>query len=471
MSSLPSTPPPRANPLRAASAWLSRVPIDDPVDKRNAPMLQIVLLLLGSLPPLAWAYRLSSGIPWRPGETLSLSLSLALSALALFSFVLIRRGRLQWAARQLMAVVAVVVMLSYVGNGFDANRFEHPVQVTWLVIAGLMIGRKALWLMYAWTVAAFAIGVWRDVQVKVEAAASAANLSVDAAISAAIFLFIAIVVDRSVSALRESLDAAMRRADELAQANRLLQAEIAERERVQSQLIHAQKVEAVGRLASGVAHDFNHLLGLILGYAERGKRTADTAEMQKVLAGVESAARRATAISRKLLNFSRHDLTRPETFDACEALLEMQTPLRQLFDPAVEIALALPERPVPIHFDRAHFELMVLNIAANADHAMPEGGRFTIALKEPHGNVPAVALDLSDTGHGMDEEVRTRVFEPFFTTKPYGQGTGLGMAVVRDLVVNAAGDIDVESSAGIGTTLKIRLPKVELPLRAPSAAF
>lgn len=465
MNSLPPILPARANPWRAVSAWLSRVPIDDPVDKRNAPMLQIVLLMLGSLPPLAWAYRLSSGIPWRPGETLSLSLSLALSALAIFSFVLIRRGRLQWAVRQLMAVVAAVVMLSYAGNGFDANRFEHPVQVMWLVIVGLMIGRKALWLMYGWTVLAFAVGVWRDVQVKVDAAASVADFSVDAAISATIFLFIAIVVDRSMSALRESLGEATRRGDELAQANRSLQAEIAERERVQAQLIHAQKVEAVGRLASGVAHDFNHLLGLILGYAERGRRTEDGAEVQKVLAGVESAARRATAISQKLLNFSRQDQARPETFDAREALLEMQMPLRQLFDPAVEIALALPEWPVPIHFDRAHFELMVLNIAANADHAMPEGGRFTIALEEKHEDAPTVALELSDTGHGMGEEVRARIFEPFFTTKPHGQGTGLGMAVVRDLVVGAAGDIDVESSAGIGTTLKIRLPKAELSER------
>ncbi|MEJ2828206.1 MULTISPECIES: ATP-binding protein [unclassified Lysobacter] len=435
------------------------MPIDDPVDRRNAPMLQIVLLLLGSLPPLAWAYRLITGIPWRPGETLSLCLSLALSALAIFSFVLIRRGRLQWAVRQLMAVVALVVMLSYLGNGFDANRFEHPVQVMWLVIAGLMIGRRALWLMYAWTVLAFAVGVWRDVGAKVPAASSVANFGVDAAISATIFLFVAIVVDRSMSALRESLDAANRRGSELAEANRRLQDEIAERERVQSQLIHAQKVEAVGRLASGVAHDFNHLLGLILGYAERGQRSSDSAEAQKALSGVESAARRASAISQKLLNFSRQDLARAETFDACAALLDMRMPLRQLFDPAVEIDFDLPERPVPIHFDRVHFELMVLNIAANADHAMPDGGSFTIALRHAEEEGALVALDLSDTGHGMGEDVRARVFEPFFTTKPSGQGTGLGLAVVRDLVVNAEGRIEVESRVGEGTVFRIRLPQ------------
>ena len=291
-------------------------------------MLQIVLLMLGSLPPLAWAYRLSSGIPWRPGETLSLGLSLALSGLAIFSFVLIRRGRLQWAVRQLMVVVALIVMLSYVGNGFDANRFEHPVQVMWLVIAGLMIGRKALWLMYGWTVLAFAIGVWRDVEAKVEAASSAADLSVDAAISAVIFLFIAIVIDRSIAALRESLHEATRRSDALAQTNQLLHAEITERERLQAQLIHAQKVEVVGRLASGVAHDFNHLLGLILGYAERGRGVIDTETLRGVIEGMELAAKRARAVSQKLLSFSRHDNADPQTFDVREALRNVQPMLR-----------------------------------------------------------------------------------------------------------------------------------------------
>jgi signal transduction histidine kinase len=448
----------RFSPWRGISAWLNRVPIADPVDRRNAPMLQIVLLMLGSLPPLAWAYRLSSGIPWRPGETLSLILSLALSGLAIFSFVLIRRGRLQWAVRQLMVVVALIVMLSYVGNGFDANRFEHPVQVMWLVIAGLMIGRKALWLMYGWTILAFAIGVWRDVQMKVEAASSAADLSVDAAISAIIFLFIAIVIDRSIAALRESLHEATRRSDELAQANLLLHAEITERERLQAQLIHAQKVEAVGRLASGVAHDFNHLLGLMLGYAERGRRTIDTETLRGVIEGMELAAKRARAVSQKLLSFSRHDNADPQTFDVREALQDVQPMLRQLFDPSVKVHLALPDRPLPVHVDRAQFELVILNIAANADQAMPEGGAFNVSVRAADNDDGFVAIELRDTGHGMDDTVRAQAFDPFFTTKPHGQGTGLGLAVARDLIVKAGGDIDVVSTPGRGATFRIRLP-------------
>lgn len=445
------------NPWHAAMAWLAEVPVDDPVDRRNAPMLQVLLLILASFPPLMWAYRLLAvEVPWRAGETLGLISSLALSALAIFSFVLIRRGRLQWAVRQLMAVVAVVMMVSYLGTGFGANRFEQPVQVVWLVIAGLMISRRALWWMYAWIVLAFAAGGWVDVRAD---GGEFAALAGDVVISASIFLLIAVAVDRSVAALRESLHAATRRGNELAQANRSLQAEIAERERVQDQLIHAQKMEAVGRLSSGVAHDFNHLLGLIQGYATRGARAADADGMRKALEGVDSAARRAAAVANKLLNFSRQDLTTREVFDACAALRDMQPMLRQLLDPGIRIELDLPVSACPIRFDRAQFDLMVLNIAANAGHAMAGGGRFTIAARERSGLVAAeVEIEFGDTGHGMDDDVRARLMEPFFTTKPIGEGTGLGLAVVAGLVEDAGGAIVVDSAPGEGSRFRVRLP-------------
>jgi len=446
-----------ASPWRMLSGWLSRASIDDPVDRRNAPMLQILLLMLASLPPLMWAYRgLATDIPWRPGETVSLAISLGISVFALFDLWLVRRGRFQGAVRLLMVVIAIAMLLAYLGSGFGANRYEQPIQAVWLIITGLVIGRRALWLMYGWMVLAFAAGGVVDFG-STKNVGPALDLIVDCSIAALIFLFIAIVVDRTVAALRESLQAANRRGDELIRVNEHLQAEISERERIQEQLLHSQKVEAIGRLASGVAHDFNHLLGLVLGYTARGKRADTDDEVQKALTGVESAARRATAVAQKLLSFSRQEVTRTETFDVGAALREMQTMLRQLFDPAVEIELDLPERPAAIRFDRAQFELMILNLAANAEHAMPEGGRFRIAVKQMH-DTPTVAIDLHDTGHGMSEAVRARIFEPFFTTKPSGQGTGLGLVVTRDLIVSAGGSIEVDSSPGAGAAFRIRLP-------------
>jgi signal transduction histidine kinase len=447
----------RIGPARRAAGWLWRAPIDDPVDRRNAPMLQVVLLLLGCAPPLLWLYRIGlSDIPWRPGETASLAMSLSVSAIALFGVALIRRGRFQWAIRQMLVLVAATMIAGYAMNGAARQSYEQPLQIVWIVLAGLMVGRRALWMMYACVLAALAAGAVVDgrsgnpIDTPMNAAMSAVSSTV-------MLLLIAVVVDRSVRALRESLADATRRGDALATANRRLEAEMAEREKVQNQLVHAQKVEAVGRLAAGVAHDFNHLLSLILGYAAKGRRSDDAGELKSALAGVEAAARRAAAVTHKLLGFSRPEPARVERFDAGDALRELEPMLRQLFDPRVRIVYDLADEAAPLEFDRAQFDLIVLNIAVNANDAMPDGGRFDIVLRRSEDG-EALELLLRDDGMGMSAAVRERVFEPFFTTKPAGLGTGLGLSVAHGLIAAAGGRIAVDSAPRRGTTLRIRLP-------------
>ena len=458
-SALPNLPVQVAAPAPRVG-WLWRAPVADPVDRRNAPMLQLVLLLLGCAPPLLWLYRVAfSDIPWRAGELHSMVMSLAVSALALFSVLLIRRGRFQWAIRQVLVLIAVTMILAYATDGGRVQAFEQPLQVVWMVLAGLMIGRRALWLMFGAVVLAYGVGGIVDARAGGEdPLSSGANIVMSVVVQGMMFLLIAGVIDRSVRALRESLADATQRSDALARANERLGIEMAERERVQAQLVHAQKVEAVGRLASGVAHDFKHLLGLILGYAAKGRGSDDPAAVQEALGGVEAAARRAAAVAHKLLDFSRQDALHVERFDAGDAARELQPMLRQLFDPRVRVSLALPESALPIAFDRARFDLVVLNIAANANHAMPEGGDFAIAMRASDDD--RLVFELRDSGHGMADSVRARLFEPFFTTKPAGQGTGLGLSVVRDLVVAADGRIEVESVPGQGTTVRLDLPLV-----------
>lgn len=450
----------RPRPLRRAFAWLRNVPVADPVDRRNAPMLQVLLLLLGSLPPLMWTYRIFAiAVPWRPGETVSFLLSMSVSALAIFSVVLIRRGHFQWAVRQLLVVVALATFLAYLGNGMAVNRFEQPIQAVWLIAAGLLAGRRALWLMFLVTAAAFATGTWVDMSRGAEDAP--ASLIGDGFISVLIFLLIAVVVDRSVSALRESLAAATRRGDELARVNLQLKDEIAERERVQAQLVHAQKVEAVGRLASGVAHDFNHLLGLVLGYADRAGAASEPGELRKALDGIVSAARRASAVSQKLLTFSRREIAQPQVFDVDAALRELEPVLRQLLDPGVKLVLVLSGDSLPVRIDRAQLELVVLNVAANANQAMPRGGVLRVASRHVDavdGGAGQVEIALTDEGCGMPAEVLARIFEPFFTTKASGQGTGLGLSVAKDIIETAGGTIGASSQPARGTTIIIRLP-------------
>jgi signal transduction histidine kinase len=329
------------------------------------------------------------------------------------------------------------------------------MQVVWIVLAGLVVGRGALWGMYACHVAAFAIGIGVDLQ---KAASDPwADQVVSALISAVILLLIAVVVDRSLAALRESLREATGRRDELVRTNAQLQAEIAERESVTEQLVHAQKVEAVGRLASGVAHDFNHLLSLMLGYAQRGRTADDVDGLRQAVLGMEAAAHRAAAVAQTLLNFARPQPLRMETFDAGDALHEIRPMLEQLFDPGVKMSIDIAPTTNPIVFDRAQLALAVLNIAANANHAMATDGRFRISVRAA---APAhVEMEFADNGHGMSADVRERIFEPFFTTKPSGEGTGLGLAVVSTLVKNAGGVLTVQSEPAQGTIFRIVLPR------------
>jgi signal transduction histidine kinase len=442
--------------LKRSIAWLQRVPIQDPVDRRNAPMLQLVLLLLGTLPPLLWLYRISlRHVPWRPGETTSLATSLLVSAIAIASILLIRRGRFQWAVRQLLVVVAAVMLVGYAATGLGAQMFQQPVQVMWLFVAGMMIGRSALWLMYLTIASAMYVGATSD---WANHEGALADLLGDATVRSVMFLLIAVVVDRAVMSLRESLDEAVGHAQELARSNRALHEQTIAREQAQSQLVHSQKLEAVGRMASGTAHDLNHLLGVIQGYVDQGKDVAASAEVRELFLGIGSATDRATGVARKLLHFSRHDEEAVERFDARDALRELQPMLKQTLGPGRILDLDLPVAPCPIRFDRARFGLVLLSIAANAADAMPEAeGRLTVRLRKCPDE-QAIDIALQDDGHGMDQALLPRVFEPFFTTKPPGHGTGLGLAIVGNLVDAANGSVDVASTPGTGTTLRIRLP-------------
>lgn len=449
-------------PLRGIKRWFANVPVTDPVDRRNAPMVQVILLVLVFLSSSLWFYRIVfSGLPWRSSETSDFLMSLCVIAVCAASVVLIRRGRFKWATRQILLVVSVFLIIAYAKNGFDAQSFEQPVQVVWLVLAGLVVGRSTLWGMYAVLLLAFAWGVNTDIATDLLAAVpskfSASDRIGSGMIGAAIFLLIALSVDRSVAALRAALRDANERGDQLARANVELSEAIAERERVTEQLIHARKVEAVGHLASGVAHDFNHLLALVVGYAGRGVRSVHLDEAKSTLVNIDSAARRATAVAQTLLNFSRREATRSEVFEIDDVLVEMRPMLLQIFSNRAQLEIELAGASASICFDRSQFALIVLNIATNAHQAMPKGGTFRIAAAAE--GAETLSITFSDTGHGMSAEVQERIFEPFFTTKPAGQGTGLGLAVASDLITAAGGRIDVRSQPEEGTTLRIMLPR------------
>lgn len=444
--------------------WLRDVPVCDPVDRRNAPFMQALLLCMGCLMPVNKVIHLFStrfrDSLTAPGLSMDMATDVLMTVAAWSSLYLIRRGRFRPAVQLYIGVMLVAAVMAYAVIGLE-RLSNDPFPLLLLGLAGLMLGRQALWTVLGALLLVFAVGTLSDVQQQLPHGAIDWEWGRKVSMMVS-YLMVAVLLDRTIAVLRESLDESNHRGRELASTNRQLEREMAERERAQAQLLHAQKMETVGRVASGVAHDFDNVLNVVLGYATRRERLADqgTPALMAALEGVELAARRALAVSRKLLNFGRQDALRPEVFDAAQAVCDTQPMLRQLFDADVRVMLEIEtEGRLPVCMDRGQFELMLLNIAANARDAMPEGGHFVVTLRRTAAT--ELELALVDDGCGMPEDVRRRVFEPFYTTKPEGTGTGLGLAVVHDMVVAANGRVEVDSVAGKGTAFRIHLPLLE----------
>ncbi len=227
-----------------------------------------------------------------------------------------------------------------------------------------------------------------------------------------------------------------------------------EQRELETQLRQAHKMEAVGQLAGGVAHDFNNILTAIIGYGEMALSAVPAGgPVHEDLVEILQAAQRAADLTKQLLTFSRKQVLRVETVDMTQVVRGIEKMLRRMINESVMLETVLPDRPVYIDADRSQLEQLVLNLAVNARDAMPDGGRLTVAvgIRENEEGVPRVQLQVSDNGCGMTDEVKRRIFEPFFTTKAEGRGTGLGLAVVFGIVRQLDGTIKVDSALGHGT--------------------
>jgi signal transduction histidine kinase/ActR/RegA family two-component response regulator len=239
------------------------------------------------------------------------------------------------------------------------------------------------------------------------------------------------------------------------------------------QLRQAQKMEAVGRLAGGVAHDFNNILQSITGYSDlaRDEVGPDQPDLRDYIDQVKAAATLATALTGKLLAFSHQQVVQPRVLDLSEVVEDLAAMLRPLLGERVELVLELDASGTAVEADPGQLEQIVMNLVINARDAMPGGGRVTITVgaldltgvtgstRVPSGRY--IQLSVSDTGTGMDEETMARAFDPFFTTKGLGEGTGLGLATVHGIVIQSGGDMQITSAMGEGTTFTLYLPAAE----------
>lgn len=227
---------------------------------------------------------------------------------------------------------------------------------------------------------------------------------------------------------------------------------------LEAQLARGNMLEALGRLAGGVSHDFNNFLTVILGYADG--MAQETPGFDPVLVGKEirGAAERASALTRDLLAFSRQEPAKPRVIDFNEVVPRSARMLERLVGEDVRLELRLATGPCPIHADPSQIERILVNLVLNARDALPRGGLITIETVAPKGVDGTVTLIVTDTGVGMTPSVVARAMEPFFSTKGPGEGSGLGLSTVHGLVEQLRGEIHVASTPGLGTRFEIELP-------------
>ena len=246
----------------------------------------------------------------------------------------------------------------------------------------------------------------------------------------------------------------------------------------EEQLRHAQKMEAVGRLASGVAHDFNNVLSVILSYSELLLGDPDLgAPVCDDLAEIRKAGMRGAELTRQLLAFSRLQVTAPKVLDMNGLIVGMEKMMSRVLGEDIELVAQLSSCAPRVKADPGLLEQVIMNLAVNARDAMAHGGQLTIATESmvldaaaEHVGLPAgpyVTVTVTDTGVGMDPATQARIFEPFFTTKGVGRGTGLGLSMVFGILKQSGGSIAVKSAPGVGTCFTVYLPRVGMEIDEP----
>jgi PAS domain S-box-containing protein len=259
--------------------------------------------------------------------------------------------------------------------------------------------------------------------------------------------------------------------------------DITERRQLEDQLRQSQKMEAIGRLAGGIAHDLNNALTAIAGYAELALGELESGHAARGdVEEIRRAAERAGSVTRQLLAFSRKQLLEPRVFDLNETVAAIARMLSRLLGPEVRVQTRLADAVLPVLGDPGQIEQTLINLAVNARDAMPSGGqlivstaRETVDDDRARSYVPMspgeyVVVRVADTGHGMSGDTKARIFEPFFTTKDVGKGTGLGLSMVYGTLKQCGGFIFVDSEVDRGTTFHLYFPAVAAATPAPHAA-
>jgi signal transduction histidine kinase len=467
---------------RDISAWLDRVPIADPFERRQARSLQIFSLLVAIQIVITEIARAIHPDRATPPEII------VTGALTIFAFVMVRRGAWRISGAAYLIGVVAIACYDLIDGGLDANRFNVRYFALPIAAAGLLLGRRVMWATLAVLAAGIAIGGLRDHGYLGGTGPQVAPAPPLGSAGHAIVLLaiLAIIIDRFGLTLRSALtDAIARQRDaerawaDLRTTHAALEEEMARRAEAEAQLVQAQRMEAVGQLAGGIAHDFNNALTAVIAFNELASRSIDEDHRAaKDLRQAIGAAEHAGRLTQDLLTFARKRPVHPAVLQVEQRIEALVPMLRGLLGSQTELETEFAGSNWAVQIDPGQLEQIFINLVVNAHHAMPQGGRVTIstrhrriAASEPPewGDVSAgdwVEITVRDTGEGMSTETMRRAFEPFFTTKTVGNGTGLGLAICYGIVTQAGGHIRLSSEPGHGTTCSLYLPRVQEPALA-----
>ena len=467
-------------------AWLARIGGTDPIERRQAYILQAIILAIVAtflVATVSNAIRAASG-----GAPANPIPNLTFVAVTLGLLFILRRGQFRIVAALFVAFLVYAFAQALAGTGLARGGPYLALLLVPVIIAGLLLPR--LWLLVT------AIAVYVAAFVAVQSDPLLTDPSLPSPMGNFLFatLFAWIVVDQFGGTVRRALlralahehelehgrEALAARTTDLQEAVGALKAEMAERQRLEDEqeamrqrMLENQRLESIGRLAGGVAHDFNNMLTAIGGYTDLASARATLEEARNDLQGVRHAADQAAALTRQLLAFSRNQELRPSVVDLSEIVVRVEPLLRRLLGEQVQLIVRAADDVWPVLVDPSQMESIIVNLAVNARDAMESGGTLTIETANvaldndyarTHAEVvpgPYAMVAVSDTGIGMDEATAARIFEPFFTTKALGQGTGLGLASVYGTIRQSGGHIWVYSEPGHGTTFKLYLPRTE----------
>jgi signal transduction histidine kinase len=426
--------------------WMKRVPTRAAHDRGNAVTLQAILAVIAAA-TLVMAIASCMAATDTTGVADN-GLILVVSAYAWSCFCLLRYGFFRLSTSLTVIGGLILMGMSYQAYGLRAQSGLQITQLLPLLCSGLFLGRAAAWWTALANAATLAIGAHTDLQLATDSM-QASDALTNLLLAGMNFLVLATILDRLILSSQRAIN----RSEKLNALCLELQHQVQEKERAYERLLQTQKMETIGRLSTGIAHDFNAILSVILGHATSVDRRGGS--IDAVLPGIRQAARRGATLTRRLLSFSRTHVREISTFDLAQAIDEVRPLILPMFPRGIEVSLDTSVSGLPISADRDELVLALLNIASNACDAMPQGGRFVLAVEADSDHA---FVRLEDTGIGMAPDVLARMFEPFFTTKPKDKGTGIGMATVHRFVTDHGGEIHADSAPGQGTRIRIRLP-------------